>query len=128
MTKSRFLCIYRFLVFENESDSDDQLEEVIFLSIHFNKVMEEQYYSSQGLCIDESMMSFKEKLLFCQFIKNINLGEIRKRLSVHWPIKIEKVECNNNTQRKRCILCANSNIRKDTSYYCGTCYNDLHCA
>uniref|UniRef100_A0A0N5C2I6 Tnp_zf-ribbon_2 domain-containing protein n=1 Tax=Strongyloides papillosus TaxID=174720 RepID=A0A0N5C2I6_STREA len=50
--------------------------------------------------------------------------EIRKRPLVHYPIKFEKVGGSNYTQRKRCILCAKSNIRKDTSFYCGTCYND----
>uniref|UniRef100_A0A0N5BH23 DDE_Tnp_1_7 domain-containing protein n=1 Tax=Strongyloides papillosus TaxID=174720 RepID=A0A0N5BH23_STREA len=70
MSRSRFLCIFKFLTFGDKGSSDDRLEKVRFLSNHFNKIMEEQYYPSRELCIDESMMGFKGKLLFRQFIKN----------------------------------------------------------
>uniref|UniRef100_A0A0N5BQU6 DDE_Tnp_1_7 domain-containing protein n=1 Tax=Strongyloides papillosus TaxID=174720 RepID=A0A0N5BQU6_STREA len=70
MNRLRFNTILRFLTFSNESDSDDRLGKVRYLSNHFNKIMEEQYYPSRELCIDESMMGFKGRLLFRQFIKN----------------------------------------------------------
>ena len=71
MSRERFQLIMRFLHFGNKPDFvGDRLGKVRLLLHHINDTMSELYVPGKDLCIDESMMLFRGRLIFRQYIKN----------------------------------------------------------
>lgn len=70
MSRNRFLVIFRCLHFTSEENSDDPLIKIRKVIDHFNKKMDETYYPGKELSLDESMVLWRGRLKFRQFIKN----------------------------------------------------------
>ena len=71
MSRGRFQLIMRFLHFGNKPDFvDDRLGKVKMLIHHLNDTMSELFIPDKDLSIDESMMLFRGRLIFRQYIKN----------------------------------------------------------
>lgn len=69
MSRNRFQLILRFWHFsDNASRSSDRLEKIRPLLDHFNNRMSEIYYPECKLSIDESMMLWRGRLCFRQYI------------------------------------------------------------
>ena len=73
MPRERFQPIMRFLHFGDEPQQpDDRLAKVRFLINHLNNTMPEIYTPYKELSLDESMMLWRGRLVFRQYIKNIH--------------------------------------------------------
>ena len=71
MSRERFQLIMRFLHFGERADFvGDRLSKVKMLIHHLNDTMSELYVPDKNLSLDESMMLFRGRLIFRQFIKN----------------------------------------------------------
>ncbi|XP_050518489.1 piggyBac transposable element-derived protein 4-like, partial [Diabrotica virgifera virgifera] len=75
MSRNRFLLIQRCLHFArnpkvNEDKSVDRLYKVRPLITFFNERMDEIYYPGRELSLDESMILWRGRLVFRQYIKN----------------------------------------------------------
>ena len=71
MSRERFQSIMRFLHFGDEPQQpDDRLAKVRFLINHLNNTMPEIYTPHKELSMDESMMLWRGRLVFRQYIKN----------------------------------------------------------
>lgn len=70
MSRNRFLLIMRCLHFTSEEESEDPLFKVRSIIDYFNNKMTECYYPAQQLSLDESMVLWRGRLSFRQFIKN----------------------------------------------------------
>lgn len=71
MSRNRFQLILRFLHFaDNSQPTGDRLCKIRPVLDHFNNIMHEKYVPDRSLCIDESMMLWRGRLFFRQYIKN----------------------------------------------------------
>ncbi|GBP14322.1 PiggyBac transposable element-derived protein 4 [Eumeta japonica] len=70
MSRNRFLIIMRCLHFTSETSSEDPLYKIRFVIEYFNKKMADCYYPGRQLSLDESMVLWRGRLLFRQYIKN----------------------------------------------------------
>lgn len=71
MSRNRFQLILRYFhLVDNSQPSTDRLYKVRPIVNHFNDIMRENYVPSKNICIDESMMLWRGRLLFRQYIKN----------------------------------------------------------
>ena len=71
MSRERFQLIMRFLHFGNNPNFlDDRLGKVRLMLNHFNDTMSEIYVPGKDLSLDESMMLYRGRLVFRQYIKN----------------------------------------------------------
>ncbi|KAJ2954434.1 hypothetical protein O0L34_g2704 [Tuta absoluta] len=71
MSRNRFQMILRYLHFtDNEDDDGSPLYKLQSVLDHFNTVMSEIYTPYVNICIDESMMLWRGRLVFRQYIKN----------------------------------------------------------
>jgi hypothetical protein len=71
MSRNRFQLLLRFWHFaDNTAPDQGRLYKVAPLLEHFNSVMSELYKPGRKLSIDESMVLWRGRLLFRQFIKN----------------------------------------------------------
>lgn len=71
MSRNRFQLLLRFLHFaDNSIQSADRLYKVRSVLKHFNSVMRNNYVPDKNLCIDESMVLWRGRLFFRQYIKN----------------------------------------------------------
>ena len=71
MSRNRFQLILRHLHFtNNEEDDGTPLYKLQSVLDHFNTVMSEIYTPNVNICIDESMMLWRGRLVFRQYIKN----------------------------------------------------------
>ncbi|XP_045455117.1 piggyBac transposable element-derived protein 4-like [Melitaea cinxia] len=70
MSRIRFLLIMRYLHFTSEMESEDPLFKIRSLIDYFNNKMVECYYPAAQLTLDESMVLWRGRLSFRQFIKN----------------------------------------------------------
>ena len=71
MSRERFQLIMRFLHFGNQPDFlNDRFGKVRMLLHHLNDTMAELFIPGKDLSIDESMMLFRGRLIFRQYIKN----------------------------------------------------------
>ncbi|KAJ8728945.1 hypothetical protein PYW07_006641 [Mythimna separata] len=70
MSRNRFLLIMRCLHFTSEEESEDPLFKVRSIIDYFNNKMTECYYPGKELSLDESMVLWRGRLAFRQFIKN----------------------------------------------------------
>ena len=71
MSRNRFQLLLRFLHFvDNSVDSDDRLYKIRPIMDHLNNVMKNNYVLNKNLSIDESMMLWRGRLMFRQYIKN----------------------------------------------------------
>lgn len=71
--RNRFQLLLRFLHFADNSlnaTTEDRLFKIRPVLNHFNKLMQEQYVPNKHLCIDESMVLWRGRLFFRQYIKN----------------------------------------------------------
>lgn len=74
MSRNRFLLILRCLHFDkNPSQGEpgfgDRLHKIRFMQEYLNQKMEEVYYPQKNLAIDESMVLWRGRLAFRQYIK-----------------------------------------------------------
>lgn len=70
MSRNRFQLILRFLHFaDNLQQNDDRLFKINPVLHHFNNTMEKIYSPKRELCIDESMVLWRGRLLFRQYMK-----------------------------------------------------------
>ena len=71
ISRDRCLTIMRFLYFGEESAyENDGLSKIRFLPNHLNNTVPEILIPHQNLSIDESMMVWRGRLVFYQYIKN----------------------------------------------------------
>ena len=71
MSRDRFQSIMRFLHFGEELNfQDDRLSKIRFLLNHLNNRIAEIYTPHKDLSLDESMMLWRGRLVFRQYIKN----------------------------------------------------------
>ena len=71
MSRKRFQLIMRFLHFGDRPDFPaDRLGKVKLLLHHLNDTMAELYIPGKDLSLDESMMLYRGRLIFRQYIKN----------------------------------------------------------
>lgn len=72
MSRDRFMVILRCLHFANTEDdaSTDPLYKIRFIIDHFNEKMTNIYYPGKNLSLDESMVLWRGRLFFRQYIKN----------------------------------------------------------
>ncbi|XP_025421144.1 piggyBac transposable element-derived protein 4-like [Sipha flava] len=72
MSRNRFMLILRALHFSHFKSSN-RLNKIENIENYFNKKMEEVYEPSKNLVLDESMVLFRGRLVFRQYIKNKTL-------------------------------------------------------
>lgn len=71
MSRDRFLLLLRFWHFANNRDPlQGRLQKVAPILDHFNSVMSSVYKPARRLSLDESMVLWRGRLLFRQYIKN----------------------------------------------------------
>ena len=71
MSRNKFQLILRFWHFINNEDSGSgRLCKIIVLLDHLNNAMDNIYCPNKNISIDESMMLWKERLVFRQYVKN----------------------------------------------------------
>ena len=71
MSRNRFHLLLRFWSFsDNESIEKGRLSKVKLLLDHLNDTMREIYVPDKDLSLDESMMLWRGRLIFRQYIKN----------------------------------------------------------
>ncbi|XP_030747681.1 piggyBac transposable element-derived protein 4-like [Sitophilus oryzae] len=71
MSRNRFQLLLRFLHFaDNTEATEDRLYKIRPVLDHFNKIMEDHYVPDKNVCIDESMILWRGRLFFRQYIKN----------------------------------------------------------
>lgn len=72
MSRDRFMLIFRCLHFSSpgEEETGDRLAKIRNVTDHFNNKMRQTYYPSRELTIDESMVLWRGRLIFRQYIKN----------------------------------------------------------
>ena len=70
MSQNRFQMILRFWHFANNVEEETRLDKVMPLVDQLNNKMTENYHRDRDLSIDESMMLWRGRLVFRQYIKN----------------------------------------------------------
>lgn len=71
MSRNRFQLLLRYIHFtDNTVDSTDRLFKIRPILSHFNNIMKQNYVPNIDICIDESMMLWRGRLSFRQYIKN----------------------------------------------------------
>ncbi|XP_065653040.1 piggyBac transposable element-derived protein 4-like [Hydra vulgaris] len=71
MPRNKFQLMLRFWHFINNEDSGNgHLCKMIGLLDHLNNTMDNIYYPNKNISIDESMMLWKGRLVFRQYVKN----------------------------------------------------------
>lgn len=71
MSRNRFMLILRNLHFiDNENDDNNRLNKIEPIVTYFNNKMTDIYEASKNLSLDESMVLFRGRLVFRQYIKN----------------------------------------------------------
>ena len=71
MSRNKFQLILRFWHFiSNEDSGSRHLCKIIGLLDHFSNAMDNIYCPNKNISIDESMMLWKERLVFRQYVKN----------------------------------------------------------
>lgn len=71
MSRNRFQILLRFLHFaDNTSQNNDRLYKINPVLQHFNKIMEKIYSPKREICIDESMVLWRGRLVFRQYMKD----------------------------------------------------------
>lgn len=71
MSRNRFQLLLRYFhLVDNSIPSEDRLYKVRPILNHFNNIMRENYVPDKNICIDESMMLWRGRLFFRQYIKN----------------------------------------------------------
>ncbi|CAH2090624.1 unnamed protein product [Euphydryas editha] len=70
MSRNRFLLILRCLHFTSESSEEDRLVKIRPIMDHFNNKLINIYCPGKQLSLDESMVLWRGRLLFRQYIKN----------------------------------------------------------
>lgn len=70
MSRNRFLLIMRCLHFTSDTESEDTLYKIRSVIDYFNNKMNQCYYPAKELSLDESMVLWRGRLRFKQFIKN----------------------------------------------------------
>ena len=70
MSRNRFQMILRFWHFANNEEEETRLDKVMPLVDQLNNKMTEIYHPDRDLSIDESMMLWRGRLVFRQYIKN----------------------------------------------------------
>lgn len=71
MSRNRFMLLLRTLHFkDNENLENTRLEKIEPIVTYFNNKMTEIYEPSENLALDESMVLFRGRLVFRQYIKN----------------------------------------------------------
>lgn len=98
MSRNRFQLLLRYLHFaDNSVPSDDRLYKVRLVLSHFNDVMSNSCTPQKNICIDESMMLWRGRLFFRQYIQN------KKH---KYGVKLYK-------------LCESDGLIQKTKIYCG---------
>lgn len=71
MSRNRFMLILRNLHFaDNENNDNNRLNKIEPIVTYFNNKMTDIYEPSENLALDESMVLFRGRLVFRQYIKN----------------------------------------------------------
>ena len=70
MSRDRFLLLLRFWHFEEPDATESRLQKISPLMDHLNNTMAAIYCPDQHLSLDESMVLWRGRLLFRQYIKN----------------------------------------------------------
>lgn len=112
------------------------------LGIHFIQLMllnsyflYKKYSGNRNISLYDYRISILEKLLNLQVIKIPRTKKLP--VTLHSLTKIDKVDKKGATCRKRCRVCSEKNIRKNTIYHCekcpqkpglcvGTCFDIYH--
>lgn len=107
MSRNRFQLLLRFLHFvNNDLQNDDRLFKINPVLEHFNKIMEKLYTLKRELCIDESMVLWRGRLIFRQFIKT---------KSKKYGVKLYELCESSGIVLKIEIYCGQSDVESRTS-------------
>lgn len=95
VSRNKFQLLLRYFhLVDNSIPSSDRLYKVRPILNHFNNIMRQNYVPNKNICIDESMMLWRGRLHFRQYIKNkkhkydVKLYELRESDGVVMKIKI----------------------------------------
>ena len=104
MSRDRFLLLLRFWHFEDETNPESRLQKISPLIDHLNNTMSIIYCPDENLSLVESMVLWRDRLIFRQYIKN-------KRHK--YGVKLYE-------------LCESTGIILRTSIYSSVSYPDSH--
>ena len=77
MSRNRFQLLLRFFHFvDNSVDCNDKLYKIQLVMDHFNNVMKKNYVPEKSLCIDESMMLWRGRLISSSISKTKNTNMV----------------------------------------------------
>jgi len=118
MGLDRYLLIMRNLHFSDnsvDSNESDRLFKIRHLIDYFNNKMNNVYYPGKELSLDESMVLWRGRLLFRQFIQNkrYKYGIKLLMLGEYWFLKSSRVESSFNCIESSRVQ--NSSTRKMSS-------------
>ncbi|XP_071053641.1 piggyBac transposable element-derived protein 4-like [Onthophagus taurus] len=95
MSRNRFQLLLRYFhLVDNSVPSSDRLYKVRPILNHFNDIMSQNYVPNKNICIDESMLLWRGRLYFRQYIKNkkhkygIKLSELCESDGIVMKIRI----------------------------------------
>jgi hypothetical protein len=76
MGRERFKIISRFLHFTHDENEHDKLRKIQPIIQHFSSKFSEMYLPSENIALDESLMKFRDRLLFvkCNRTKRSRFG------------------------------------------------------
>lgn len=71
MSRNRFKLLLRFIHFSNneENDPSNRLSKIIHIIDILNRSFKEYYNPDEMLCVDESLMPFRGRIIFRQYLK-----------------------------------------------------------
>ncbi|GBP66764.1 PiggyBac transposable element-derived protein 4 [Eumeta japonica] len=97
MSRNRFQILLRYLHFsENDDSSTSRLHKIQPILDRFNNIMADLYYPEADLSIDESMVLWRGRLVFRQYIKNkkhkygVKLYELCESSGIVMKIRVYK--------------------------------------
>lgn len=71
MSRNRFELLLRFVHFSNneENDPNNRLIKIIYIIDHLNNNFKKYYNPNEMLCVDESLVPFRGRIVFRQYLK-----------------------------------------------------------
>ena len=100
LSRDRFLLFLRFWDFKDETNPESRLQKISPLIDHLNNIMSKIYCHDEKLSLDESVVLWRGRLIFSQYIKN--------KRHKYWVWVVWVMRINQHYFRKihlqRCIL------------------------
>lgn len=83
MSRNRFELLLRFLHFNNneENNSNNRLPKIIYIMNHLNNNFKKYYNPHEILCVNESLVPFRGRIVFRQYINKNVIDMVSKFLN-----------------------------------------------